>query len=398
MQAGSLAAAPSDAQYSGAGAPVPVSRSGTAVAQNYVPDDMNEAARNALKAELDRIRREAGSGGGVFDPPIPVRKKGAPPALASEAVVSEPVRQGARPADPQAGRLAGHLLILGFRGGSPSDSGPKAIRSLLQSGLIAGTFFTRENIQSKAQLKELMKFLWSGGSQNRPIFAIREIGGTSDALPPIKDFEQWPAEGEVASKGDPQYAYSTYRSLGSALSGLGFNVNFGPVLSAPGSLRDQASSFGANPLQTGVFAKTFLLGHREENVIAVPLTDGTDHSVRAMKTLLLADPRMPVAMNTADPSGAAALIVFERLVVGVKFCFQGPARGANPAGAVSAFAQGCDALVLDGGDNPIATREAVSLALSQAAAAGEISLSRLEASAQRMIELRSSSGPAARSE
>jgi len=407
FQNGSPAAAVGGAEYSEAAVPVPVPRGayqsatspkGIRLAQNITPpdDDATEAAKRGLKAELDRIRREASATGGSFDPPLPVRRKSATLPFATET--GDAAQANASSASPQIDRLTGHLLLLSFRGTSPSDSGPKAIHSLLQAGHIAGALFNRENIQSKAQLKELIKFFWPGSAQNRPIFAIREIGGEAGSFPSIRDFEQWPAEREVASSGDPEYAYSTYRSLGSALAGLGFNINFGPVLSSPANVRDQASSFGSNPLQTGVFAKTFMLGHREENMIAVPMTDATDHSVRAMKTLLVADPKMPVAMMTGDGAGASPPLVFEKLVIGVKFCFLAPPKGSEGAGAVQALAEGCDALIMEGGDNPPAIREAVAIAVSQATETGVIGLDRLEASAQRMSDLRTPAGgsPSAR--
>ena len=403
VQTGSPAASPGGAQYSEAGVPVPAPRAdgrpaastpAVRLAQSLTPPDadVSEAAKS-LKAELDRIRREAsGNGNKPFDPPLPVRKKSQPLPFTTEAGDAvQAVQASTSPGNPQVSRLMGHLLLLSFHGTAPSDSGPKAIHTLFQGGHIAGAMFSRENIQSKAQLKELVKFLWPGSAQSRPIFAIKEVGGEAGNFPVIRDFEQWPAERDVASNGDPGYAYSTYRSLGSALAGLGFNVNFGPVLASPGNVSDQASSFGSNPLQTGVFAKTFILGHREENVIAVPMTDATDHSVHAMKTLLVANPKMPVAMVVANGgAGASPLLVFEKLVIGVKFCFLAPPRGSEGASAAEAFEGGCDALVIEGGDNPSAVREAVVLALSQALETGSLSMDRLEASAQRMGELRPS--------
>jgi Glycosyl hydrolase family 3 N terminal domain len=365
-------------------------------AQNWDPPEDDEiAARAKLKAELDRIRRESLSGGNPssFDPPMPVRKKAGSPATPVAEAGAQPVRQVSGAGGPQIDRLTGQLLVMAFKGSQPSDPGPKGIHFLLQSGLIAGALFSRENIQSKVQLKELMKFLWPGGAQNRPVFAVREIGGASDALPPIKDFEQWPAERDVAAKGDPQYAYSTYRSLGSALAGLGFNINFGPVLAPAGNVRDQSSSFGSNPLQTGVFAKTFILGHREENITAVPVVDGSDHSIRALKTLLVSDSGIPVAANANAGGDAGPFSAYDGLLRGVKFCFLAAPRGGEGQGAVNGFVRGCDVLVLESAtENPAAARDEIALALTQATQTGELTLDALAASAQRLGELRSPAG------
>src|SRR5271166_2532550 len=164
FQNGSPAAAVGGAEYSEAAVPVPVPRGayqsatspkGIRLAQNITPpdDDATEAAKRGLKAELDRIRREASATGGSFDPPLPVRRKSATLPFATET--GDAAQANASSASPQIDRLTGHLLLLSFRGTSPSDSGPKAIHSLLQAGHIAGALFNRENIQSKAQLKEL---------------------------------------------------------------------------------------------------------------------------------------------------------------------------------------------------------------------------------------------------
>ncbi len=361
----------------------------TAQVDGSFEDNAGAEARRQLKSELDRIRRQ-NSGETSFDPPLPVRKK---PGPAAAEALDPPGRQAqaASAPDPKIDRLTGRLLLFNFKGSQPADPGPRAVRALLQSGLIAGVVFGRENIQFRAQLKELMKFFWPAGAANRPLFAIHEIGGASDALPLVKDFEQWPSEQDVAAKGDPQYAYSTYRSMGASLAALGFNMNFGPALAATGEGQDPAASFGSNSLQTGVFAKTFVLGHREENVVAVPIVDGSAHSVRALKTLLLYDPAVPIISPTGNASGTAPFSAYNGLGKGPRFCFASLSAANAGAGAVDDFKRGCDVLVLDAGtDGLAAVREQIALGLSRAIRNGELSQDALDAAAERLGELRSS--------
>ena len=355
----------------------------------------SEGSRAQLRMELDRIRQlNAGDAGAAsFDPPVPVRRRQVQAATAEAGAgdTSRPQLLAAGAPDPKIDRLTGQLLLFGFRGSQPADPGARAIRALLQSGLIAGVVFGRENIQGRAQLKELVKFLLPGG-QNRPIVAIREVGGASEAFPAVKDFEMWPSQQDVATKGDPQYAYSTYRSMGATLAAFGFNMNFGPVLAPAGDVKDPAASFGGNPLQTGVFAKTFLLGHKEENVVAVPIVDSSAHSVRALKTILVADPAIPVAAVMKDGSGIAPFAAYSGLVNGARFCFAALSAANAGAGAVSGFRRGCDVLVLDGGaDSPATVRDQAALGLTQAIQVGELSFDALNASAARLGELRSPS-------
>ena len=342
-------------------------------------------ARAALRRELERIRQKPGGGDAPFDPPLPVRKKSAQAGEDQE----EAGGQAAVSGDTPAGRFTGRLVLMSFKGSQPSDPGPRAIRALLQSGLIAGVVFGRENIHSKPQLRELMKFLWPSGTPNRPVFAIHEVGGVSDPFPAVKDFERWPSEKDVAAKGDPQYAYSTYRSMGANLAGLGFNMNLGPVLWAAGSAQEPDASFGTNPLQAGVFAKTFILGHREENVIAVPVIDSTDHSVRALKTLLVSNPRMPISSRS---NGAAPFIAYVGLVRGAKFCFAAVTAGDRGMEAMNSFKRGCDMVIVDGGsESPAAIREQIAQGLSVAVQNGEMTLEGLNVAAARIAELRAGS-------
>ncbi len=278
----------------------------------------------------------------------------------------------------------GRLLLFRFRGIHPSDPGSRAVHALIRSGYIAGVVLGPGNIRGRAQLRKLIKFLAAASEQSQPVIGIREIGGASEAFPAVREFEQWPSQKDVAGRGNPQYAYSTYRSMGAALASLGFNMNFGPVLSANGSARDPAASFGGNPLQTGVFAKTFLLGHKEENIVAVPMVDPSAHSVRALKSILVSDPTLPVSAVMREGSGMAPFAAYAGLVRGARFCFVALPAAKASAGAVSGFRRGCDMLVLDGGrDSPVSVRQQAALGVAKAIQVNELNYDALNAAAER---------------
>ena len=403
-----LAAAASAAEYSGAtlpglpsldvygnsalGGKVKTVENGAASASD---DAASEEARKRLKNELDRMRRgtrqeKAESKPGSQQP----AKKKEPTAQAADAPHPQPQKQAVPAVDPEINRAAGKLMIMRFSGSEPSDSGSKAIRALIHDGLIAGAMFGSDNIQTKVQLRELVKSLGQSGGETKPLLAISEIGGAGGAFPHIKDFEAWPSERDVASKGDPEYAYLTYRSLGTFLAGLGFNLNFGPALGGPA--RDPSASFGDSPLQAGVFAKTFILGHRDDNIVTVPFVDSSDIAVRALKTLLVSYPGMAIAVTMA--SEAQPFVAYDGLVRGPRFCLITLKQGSNPAEAASYFDRGCDAIVIDGGkESPAVIRDLVVRGVSDAIKKGSLSLASLKASAQRLSALRSpsQSAPAA---
>ena len=403
-----LAAAASAAEYSGAtlrGLPSLDATGNFAVggkvktAENDAApsgeDTATEEARKRLKNELDRVRKSNRHDKAELKPASsqPSKKKEAPAAADAHPPQPQPQKSAVPAVDPEINRAAGRLIIMRFSGSEPTDSGPKAIRTLIHEGLIAGVMFGGDNIQSRGQLKELIKSLWQGGSEPRPVFAISELGGAGGSFPHVKDFETWPSEREVASKGDPEYAYLTYRSLGTFLAGLGFDLNFGPALGVAGSARDPSASFSDSPLQAGVFAKTFILGHRDDDIITVPVVDSSDVAVRALKTLLVSYPVMPIAVTMtgeAQPFGA-----YDGLVRGPHFCLITLKQGSDAAEAASHFNRGCDAIVIDGGkESPAVIRDLVARGVSNSIKNGSLSLETLNASAQRLSALRSPSQPA----
>jgi hypothetical protein len=396
-----LAAAASAAEYSGATLPgLPSLAYGNSSLTGKVKTAENdgasasddaaaEEARKRLKNELDRMRQGAKHEKADSKPSSqqPAKKK-KPAPDAADAPHPQPQKEPVPAVDPEINRAAGKLMIMRFIGSEPSDTGPKAIRALIHDGLIAGVMFGSDNIQSKIQLKELVKSLGQGSGEAKPLLAISEIGGAGGAFPNIKDFEPWPSEHEVASKGDPEYAYLTYRSLGTFLAGSGFNLNFGPALGGPA--RDPSASFGDSPLQAGVFAKTFILGHSDDNIVTVPVVDGSDVAVRALKTLLVSYPGMAIAVTMA--SEAQPFAAFDGLVRGPRFCLITLKQGSNPAEAASSFNRGCDAIVIDGGkESPAVVRDLVVRGVSDAIKNGSLSLASLKASAQRLSALRSPS-------
>jgi hypothetical protein len=375
----------------GAAGGLPSDRSGVLRFAQAVtpPDDQDTAeARRKLKQELDRIRGRAKEGATDATPQKPVKKKNAPKA--GDGGTTAKPQPASHPVDPEVDRVLGQLLLMHFKGTQPSEAGPKAVHALLQAGLIAGAVFTTENIESKGQLKEIMKFFGSAAAPARPFLALREIGGGSDALPKIRDFEPWPSEKDVAAKGDPEYAYSTYRSMGANLALLGFNMNFGPALGVPESAHAM-DSFGSNPLQAGVFAKTFILGHREANVIPVPTVDGSDLSVLALKTLIISHPETPIAADQSHRKTDRPFQVYDGLVRAARFCFTALAAEGEGAEGPRDFQEGCDVLILDGGsDNPLSARDKIAQKVAEAIGQGRLSMDALNASAKRVQALRTS--------
>jgi|GEM_PF-5737069 len=356
------------------------------------PDAPRTNSRARLEEELRRIRRPGSEQAQTaFNPPLPVRRKpGAPEAVAVENKPA-PLPQNPIPAAPPIPRELEQLLsqrfIIQFAGTQPGDAGVKAARSLIQSGSIAGVVLDKNNVVSKAQLRELLRFFAQAGGRQKPFLAAREIGGSSTSFTFEKGFEPWPSQQAVAAKRDPQYSYSTYQTLSANLEYLGFNMNFGPRIALPDGPSGPADSFANDPLQIAVYAKTFILGHVEAGVIPVPILDAGDKPIQSLKALLVSYPDTPVAAGQSPES--TTFHNYGSLIRGARFCFVSGKPEAVAAEVPESFRRGCDILVLTTvSEPPPVVLQRAMQTVAAAVRKGELTLALLSASSPRIDALR----------
>ena len=120
------------------------------------------------------------------------------------------------------------------------------------------------------------------------------------------------------------------------------------------------------------------------------MVDSSAHSVRALKSILVSEPGIPVSSVMKEGSGIAPFAAYGGLVRGARFCFAALSAANAGAGAVSGFRRGCDVLVLDGGpDSPASVRDQAAIGLTKAIQVNELSFDVLNAAAGRIGELRS---------
>jgi hypothetical protein len=343
------------------------------------PQDGGEG-RSRLREELSRIREQSGpKPRGVTVPPLPTRR----PADRGrgEAAAQQPTAPAtlATPL-PSTEKLAGDLLILGFSGTEPNDAGVKAAKALLHQSQIAGVFVREENVVSRPQLRELMKALVQG-KPKPALIAIGDPSGNSGPLVYDKGFDPWPNQAEVMEKADPNTAYTTYRTLGTNLDALGFNLVFGPRIAT-------SEAEKADPLKRAVFAKTYILGQTEAEVVAVPVVDGTDISFRTLKSLLVSYPKLAVA--AASPTGSGwPQVMTSPLLTGPRFCFVDPNAMDT---AVQRIGKECDMFVVGkAGDKADAVRQRFVTALSAYLKSGAVAASQVTETVTRVKGLRAGS-------
>ncbi|MCI9336656.1 MAG: beta-N-acetylhexosaminidase [Lachnospiraceae bacterium] len=141
-------------------------------------------------------------------------------------------------------------------------------RQALEENPVGGLVYFSKNIQSEEQLREMLGN--TAGYAKYPLFiAVDEEGGSvarigSSIGPQVDSAEA------IAATGNPDNAYQAGVTIGAALAGLGFNVDFAPVAdlaNAEGSVM-QGRSYGADASSASGYVTSMVRGLQEQNVSA----------------------------------------------------------------------------------------------------------------------------------
>lgn len=141
-------------------------------------------------------------------------------------------------------------------------------RQALEENAVGGLIYFSQNIQSEAQLKEMLTN--TAQYARYPLFmAIDEEGGSvarigSSIGPAVS------GAGDIGATGDPENAYQAGVTIGTSLSGLGFNVDFAPVAdlaNVEGSVME-GRSYGSDASMASSFVISMVRGLQEQKVSA----------------------------------------------------------------------------------------------------------------------------------
>lgn len=312
--------------------------------------------------------------------------------------------------------ILGQLLFLRLDENRWSASLDRLLRASLPGGVLLAAPFPRSPALTREFLHKITRSL-----PKSPFLAVREEGGPQDPLrqflPPL------PSPRAVAEKG--LFAVARLGDLiGEALSLLGINSNFAPLLDLATPFTEKtlgARTFGADPQQVAQSAGAFLRGIERHRVRAcgkhfpglgsVPLQNspGLAVSGKSMAALWREDllpyrqllPRLPMvlispgaykAYDLERPRPASLSTGIMQGLLRVKLGYRGLAlayeleseevRGGLGLGeaAIQSLNAGCDLLVVDQGD-PF---ESVHRALQAGLESGQLSTRRVKQSLARV--------------
>lgn len=116
----------------------------------------------------------------------------------------------------------GQMMLVGFDGTSP----PAHILAWLASGRIGGVYLFARNIQSPAQVKQLVAEC-RHAAKHPILVGIDQEGGIVARL--REGFSESPGAMALGASGEPQLAEEIAFMLGTELAALGINWNFAPV-------------------------------------------------------------------------------------------------------------------------------------------------------------------------
>ena len=160
----------------------------------------------------------------------------------------------------------GQFFYIGL-GGTTLDDEARALIEEVQPG---GVIIFGRNVAAPQQLRDLLDSV-KEVLPNNPLLGVDQEGGLVDRLRKI--FTPMPSARTIREHGDLAGARSLGRITGEALRLLGFNMNFGPVMSIMTDERDLLSnglysrSFGRSPGEVLGYTTVYLRGLQETGIV-----------------------------------------------------------------------------------------------------------------------------------
>lgn len=188
--------------------------------------------------------------------------------------------------DPELRRMAGQMLLVGFRGAEPLDAEGRRLailRQIPELGLGGVILFDRDaqtgqagrNVTSPEQLRRLTAALSDAARSAGlpPLFlAVDQEGGRVQRLKSANGFPDTPAAAELCPEGDALPARAAGEAIGRTLRASGLNLDFAPVCDVNVNPENPViggigRSFSADPERVSACAAGFARGLKAQGVL-----------------------------------------------------------------------------------------------------------------------------------
>ena len=166
--------------------------------------------------------------------------------------------------------MAGQLILAGFSGRTAEGEGVIDTREAIARGDIGGVVFFGDNVGSRADVREIADLFRDAHPAFPATIAIDQEGGAVMRVGPDEGAPDTPAARDVAQQ-SLRSARDEYDAMADALEGLGFTLNFGPVVDLAVNpdnpvVNRYGRSFGEEPDTVLRYARAFVRAHREAGV------------------------------------------------------------------------------------------------------------------------------------
>jgi beta-N-acetylhexosaminidase len=318
----------------------------------------------------------------------------------------------------------GQMVIVEFYGATLNAD----LIQMIQENHISGVLIENKNgnAQTRTQLTKLIRAMQ--GQAHIPLFITTDFeGGVVNELRLITG--ERASEAAIGATGNPQVAYTTGRNAARNLTSLGLNVNFMPivdVLTNPHNPGLPERTFGSNPTLVTNMGRAYLKGLTDGGVIgclkhfpglgsaSIDPHFSLPHMERSLATLnavdfvpyrtLINEGIVPMVMvthilnpqlDTTLPTSLSPNVVtkllrqqlnFTGVIISDTLWMGGISNTYSLAqAAVLAVKAGTDLLL---GPRGLSDTQNMIFGLHQAVVSGQISMDRINASVQRIIEMK----------
>lgn len=165
--------------------------------------------------------------------------------------------------------MISQMIMVGFTGKNPEDKWAKQIKLDISQNRIGGILLLQRNVESKEQLRSLLKSFNQTKSKLPNLIAIDQEGGKITRLSSDMGFTSFPTARKVANDMTLIKAKETYKKMAQNLKNLGINYNLAPVVDIlinPTEFERQRC-FSKYPSIVTAYASSFIEGFDEVNIL-----------------------------------------------------------------------------------------------------------------------------------
>lgn len=169
-------------------------------------------------------------------------------------------------------QMAGQMIVTGFEGDGPGDSGVQAVVDDLSAGRLGGVMYLKKNVASLATVRAMNEQFRAAASAIVPFITLDQEGGAVERLTKDVGFAEIANAATIAARNTPEAAEVIYARMAQGVAAEGFSVNFGPVADLNTNPDNQiiarfGRAFSADPDLVTVYDAAFIRAHRAAGLL-----------------------------------------------------------------------------------------------------------------------------------